>query len=771
MKFYKLLSLTIILTIQCGLMAKGNYPFAYVYPKPGSNMVSNKTSIIIRSKNQIDQTLLALKMIKVEGSISGNHYGELILADDNKTIIFSPNFDFASGEEVKVEVSKGLKINSNGDLGEFSFNFYTAPEGIKQLILSLDGEILDENQLPKTLREVGNAIMLPPPPITIDSVENPSPGYIFLATWDRNIPALYGNFIFILDNGGNIVDSIRVNGAPFDFQVQQNGLLSYALGNYAINVPGPGEELQHMVLDNNLAVVDSFKMKNGFLTDFHEFKMMPNGHVMMMSYHTIITDMSQIVQGGQTDAKLVINIIQEQDINKNVVFEWRNIDHIPITDSDLDLTASRINYSTLNAFDIDTDGNILASFRNHSEIMKISRKTGEILWRMGSSRGDFTFEGEHEENSPYFHARQHNIQRQPNGNITLFDNGEFHEPPYSRAVEYSLDEVNKIATLASEWRYPHGNIFCVTAGNAQALPNGGWFIGFGVPNPQFVKRNAVEVNPDGSIALELSLPSKVLAYRVQKFPWKELVSTPSYTHFEVIEGSTYSFNDEKNITGVDIHYSSLTDYYYYNEVTVTKQPYGPVKPIFQNDTTSVSPVSIIYSGASILSQTAEFTIDMLVYPEVLNPSETIIYYRNIFNDEEVFQPILTSYNFDDSTLTATIEGFGELIFGVPGVILGINDNESQLPNEFMLEQNFPNPFNPETTINYTLPEASNVKVSIFNIMGEEIALLINENQEAGYRSVRWNGTDISGRKVSGGMYLYRIQAGSFTKTRKMVLLK
>jgi len=62
---------------------------------------------------------------------------------------------------------------------------------------------------------------------------------------------------------------------------------------------------------------------------------------------------------GQTNCSLVINVIQEQDADRNVVFEWRNIDYIPITDSDEDLTASRINYSTLNGFDVDDDGNIL----------------------------------------------------------------------------------------------------------------------------------------------------------------------------------------------------------------------------------------------------------------------------------------------------------------------------------------------------------------------------------------------------------------------------
>jgi hypothetical protein len=517
-----------------------------------------------------------------------------------------------------------------------------------------------------------NNNLLPAPPISIDSVDNPSPGYIFMATWDRNVPAKYGNFIFVLDKNGAIVDSVRVNGAPFDFQVQANGLLSYALGDFSSNVPLPGEDLQHMVLNENLEVVDSFKMKNGYTTDFHEFKMLPNGHVMMMAYQTIPYDMSTIVEGGKTDASLVINIIQEQDKDKNVVFEWRNIDYIPITDSDIDLTDERLNYSTLNAFDIDDDGNILASFRNHSEIMKISRSTGEIMWRMGGPRSEFTFVGEHEENAPYYFARQHNIRKRPNGNITLFDNGQFHQPPYSRAVEYSLDEVNKVATLVSEWRYPNGDIFCVTAGNAELLPGGGWFIGYGVPNQQFVKRNAVEVHPDGSIALELTLPDGVLAYRATKLPWKETLNRHSFTHYEVKEGNTYSFNNESITTGVDIKYNDLGAPGY-NESKITRVPYGPVNPEFVENIITISPVSIVYEVFAINSQSSEFYIDLSAYPEIKDPENTVIYYRNYAN-QGLFTPLTTTYDSINNKLITTLSGFGEIVFGVPD-----NDATNNIP--------------------------------------------------------------------------------------------
>lgn len=223
----------------------------------------------------------------------------------------------------------------------YEFQFNTSDEGGDFPFNSLLEEY-DANQLAKA-GDYSMSKNLPAPAIVIDSIDNPCTGNIFLATWDRNIPHKYGNFIFILDKDGNIVDSSRVNGAPFNFQVQPNGRLSYARGDYAGMIPALTDILWQMILDENLTPVDSFTMKNGYMTDFHEFLLLPNGHALMMSYHEILYDMSLIVPGGRTDASLVINVIQEQDSDKNVVFEWRNIDYIPITESDLDLTDTRMN--------------------------------------------------------------------------------------------------------------------------------------------------------------------------------------------------------------------------------------------------------------------------------------------------------------------------------------------------------------------------------------------------------------------------------------------
>lgn len=94
-----------------------------------------------------------------------------------------------------------------------------------------------------------------------------------------------------------------------------------------------------------------------------------------------------------------------------------------------------------------------------------------------------------------------------------------------------------------------------------------------------------------------------------------------------------------------------------------------------------------------------------------------------------------------------------------------------LPTHYELYQNMPNPFNPQTLIKYDLPEAASVRLDVFNILGQRVTTLVNRYEAAGPKSVLWDGTDQSGSKVSSGIYLYKISAGDYTATKKMIYLK
>ena len=99
------------------------------------------------------------------------------------------------------------------------------------------------------------------------------------------------------------------------------------------------------------------------------------------------------------------------------------------------------------------------------------------------------------------------------------------------------------------------------------------------------------------------------------------------------------------------------------------------------------------------------------------------------------------------------------------------DGETGIPKSYALSQNYPNPFNPETTIKYQLPFTSDVKLVIYNLLGQEVFRLERFAQQPGEHLVRWNGRNMQGSKLSSGIYFYRLQAGDFVQTRKMVLLK
>ncbi|MBS00158.1 MAG: hypothetical protein CMG37_01875 [Candidatus Marinimicrobia bacterium] len=97
--------------------------------------------------------------------------------------------------------------------------------------------------------------------------------------------------------------------------------------------------------------------------------------------------------------------------------------------------------------------------------------------------------------------------------------------------------------------------------------------------------------------------------------------------------------------------------------------------------------------------------------------------------------------------------------------------EELIPTQFALHQNYPNPFNPVTTLRYDLPENSMVTISIYDMLGREVNTIVNEVQDAGYKSVIWDAVNMYGQSLSAGIYLYQIKTEGFVQTKKMILLK
>jgi len=103
--------------------------------------------------------------------------------------------------------------------------------------------------------------------------------------------------------------------------------------------------------------------------------------------------------------------------------------------------------------------------------------------------------------------------------------------------------------------------------------------------------------------------------------------------------------------------------------------------------------------------------------------------------------------------------------------VAIDSNSNLIPLDYVIEQNFPNPFNPETSITFGLPKESKVRIDIYNVLGQLTATLINETQSAGYHTIKWNGRDQFDNPMKSGIYLYRISTDGYTQTRRMILMK
>ena len=141
-------------------------------------------------------------------------------------------------------------------------------------------------------------------------------------------------------------------------------------------------------------------------------------------------------------------------------------------------------------------------------------------------------------------------------------------------------------------------------------------------------------------------------------------------------------------------------------------------------------------------------------------------------------PLLGGLNIDETILTWYIEVADTqyVIVSTVGEFVVTREqlstqNNTPIPDVFALHQNYPNPFNPTTQIKYDLPEVAMVSITIYDAMGRQVKSLVNTTQSAGYRSIQWNATNNTGQPVSAGLYLYTIQTGDYTQTKKMVLLK
>jgi PKD repeat protein len=165
--------------------------------------------------------------------------------------------------------------------------------------------------------------------------------------------------------------------------------------------------------------------------------------------------------------------------------------------------------------------------------------------------------------------------------------------------------------------------------------------------------------------------------------------------------------------------------------------------------------SAVYDG-QMLKFTPVYGYDQSGIASVNYPDENDA--LNIYIDGEMVYPELTWTELGDCIDISKL-------YTKPG------GSSPIIPERYSLSQNYPNPFNPNTIISFELPKAGNVELSVYNLLGQKVATLVNSYHDAGIYETEWDGTDDSGNRVSSGVYLYRLNAGDFVETKKMILTK
>ena len=396
----------------CGIshslvLAQSN-TWQYIFPKPDAKNVAVQTTLLFRpTQNLSNRFNPSIVRISVQGEISGLHEGQIILSDDNKTIIFKSDHPFLTSENVLV------KVNAEAiGISPIEYRFTTSE--ISEYIPSSWAGTLDDLRMAKSESKqqtygattVINGVAVPSdfPIFKATTLKETDKGKIFIGNWSWSGDTHY---MMILENDGTPYFYQRLPGGHArDFKVQPTGTLTRRVY----------DNLNCFVeMDSQYTIIDTLRCGDGLGTDEHECQLLPDHHCFLigLDYHQV--DMSKLISGGNTNATIIGNTVQELDKNHNVIFRWRTWDNFNVMDAiHEDLKGGTIDYVHMNSIAIDYDSNIVISSRCLSEVTKIDRKTGAIIWRFGGVHNQFTFI-----NDAFGMSYQHDARPVPGNQIDI----------------------------------------------------------------------------------------------------------------------------------------------------------------------------------------------------------------------------------------------------------------------------------------------------------------------------------------------------------------
>jgi hypothetical protein len=518
------------------LAGEPNHVF-YTNPKAGSEYNSIYTNIHFSlSAPVVDENMQG--KFKITNEQNEQIFFKSYVFYYGKFLVLDPLTKLPNHQKIKVALTEKLQLSGGLWVDPFSYTFTTNTsdsfENIRMKVLAGDKSaaanlrpfVLESKQ---AIYTTTSTIPDETPMVIVGKKTNPSPGQIMLTTLTTS-GTQQTNYLLIVDNDGRKLFSKSLPDWVLGFKKLSDSTYSY-FNNY---------DLCYYILDKYLNPIDTVRAQNGYITDSRELIVDRFGNYYILADQYTVVDMSTQVSGGNPQALVMGVVVQKLDRAKNVLFEWKSLDYLPILQAvGVSFTANFIDYLHSNSIEIDGDSAILLSSRHFNEIEKINTYTGQVIWRMGRNAGNqFSFP-----NDLGAFSYQHDARRLPNGNIMLFDNGNYRPTArYSRVVEYKVDEVNKIATKV--WEYRHNpDITSNFMGNAQRLPNGNTMIGWGGTVPTLS-----EIDTNGNVVLEMQLPGGYFSYRALKFDLSKLLAD-NEPKSSLNDTSFFCNQNEATITG------------------------------------------------------------------------------------------------------------------------------------------------------------------------------------------------------------------------------
>lgn len=326
--------------------------------------------------------------------------------------------------------------------------------------------------------------------------------------------------LLVHDHSGNLVKEVVTPHAPANFQrwfinnryyysYLQFDPATYRIPNIGY-VPGPV-----VLLDGDLNEIRRISLlPHGGRTasdpnalDLHEFILLDENHYIVMAYYRTPVNNIPSSLDPHPNVTVVDNIIQEVK-NGQVVFEWHSIDYPEFYNSSVEGnnysdSMNAQDYLHVNSIFIDpADNNFIISARNTNQVFKISRHSGDVIWRLGGTNSNFPLTSDQE------FLRQHHATVTKDNTLMIFDNGEVGLRPYSRVVEFDLDVVGKSVRTFKAIYLP-GNYFCAYMGSVQMREHS-YFIGCG-SQPRILELSST------SLKVLMDMPLERPSYRSYKY--------------------------------------------------------------------------------------------------------------------------------------------------------------------------------------------------------------------------------------------------------------